>query len=196
MSSHHFVREGQEPALLILEAVPWGVVGPLLEWAPLVVAAEEALDAVLLWGIKIDAVIVAADGPVVLNGSMLADQGPVKVLRLDTGSPPLIIGLDYLVASQQSAVNIVCADAAPVISAVARHAGGLDISVITATHRWSAIKAGTFKKWLPSGATLVVLGAGVIYADSALPVAGELTIAADGLVSLRSNSGFWIGELL
>ena len=57
MSSHHFVREGQEPALLILDALAFDIAGPLLEWAPLVVVAQSAVDEVMLWNIKMDVVL-------------------------------------------------------------------------------------------------------------------------------------------
>ena len=43
MSSHHFVKEGQEPALLIMDALSLALIEPLLEWAPQVIVCENAL---------------------------------------------------------------------------------------------------------------------------------------------------------
>ena len=57
MSSHHFVKEGQEPALFILDNIPFQYAESLLEWVPLVMVADRALENVLHWGIKIDVVL-------------------------------------------------------------------------------------------------------------------------------------------
>src|SRR5687767_7172608 len=79
VSSHHFVKEGQEPALAILEAYSLEAVEPLLEWAPLVIVAEAAIDEVVRWGIKID-VVVAKEEKARQLFDQLSDQGPIKFL--------------------------------------------------------------------------------------------------------------------
>lgn len=54
MSSHHFVKENQEPALLILctEAIPFEKLQEILEWSPTVITTEGCIEKVLGWGIK------------------------------------------------------------------------------------------------------------------------------------------------
>lgn len=59
MSSHHFVKEGQEPALVILD---WNedlaiIAAQLMEWQPKLVVSKEALDLLLMDGFKPDAVL-------------------------------------------------------------------------------------------------------------------------------------------
>src|SRR5690606_13901028 len=75
MSSHHFVKEGQEPALLILDEVDSSLVQPLLEWSPLVIVAEAAVHHVLAWGIKIDVLLASDEGIDELKIAM-RDQAP------------------------------------------------------------------------------------------------------------------------
>lgn len=56
MSSHHIIREKQEPALIIAngEACSMEILGQLLEWSPTVVVLDGAIKRVLELGIKID----------------------------------------------------------------------------------------------------------------------------------------------
>ncbi|MCB0735469.1 MAG: thiamine diphosphokinase, partial [Bacteroidetes bacterium] len=59
MSSHHFVRDKQEPALMIAngQSCSMELLGQLLEWNPYVLVLDGALDRVLMNGIKVDAVL-------------------------------------------------------------------------------------------------------------------------------------------
>jgi thiamine pyrophosphokinase len=56
MSSHHIVKEKQEPALIIAngEACSEELLGQLLEWSPFIVVLDHAIYRVLDLGIKID----------------------------------------------------------------------------------------------------------------------------------------------
>src|SRR6202012_5572544 len=55
-SSHHIVREKQEPALLILglDNFPDELLGQLLEWSPTVIVTPQTADKVHALEIKID----------------------------------------------------------------------------------------------------------------------------------------------
>lgn len=59
MSSHHIVRDDQEPALIIAngEACSSELLNQLLEWSPLVVVLDSAIERVVELGIKIDVLI-------------------------------------------------------------------------------------------------------------------------------------------
>jgi thiamine pyrophosphokinase len=59
MSSHHIVRDEQEPALLIAngESCSDELLGQLLEWSPVVVVLDRAVWRVLDRGIKIDVLL-------------------------------------------------------------------------------------------------------------------------------------------
>ncbi len=59
MSSHHFVKEQQEPALLILETEGFDVdrISPLLEWVPTVLVSQNVVETVISWGVKVDVIL-------------------------------------------------------------------------------------------------------------------------------------------
>ncbi len=59
MSSHHIVREKQEPALIILSTQNFEeeYLGQLLEWSPTVIVAESIIEQVQSLGIKIDIIV-------------------------------------------------------------------------------------------------------------------------------------------
>ena len=59
MSSHHIVRDDQEPALIIANGASCSeeLIGQLLEWSPLVIVLDSAMDRVLELGIKIDVLL-------------------------------------------------------------------------------------------------------------------------------------------
>ncbi|MBD3725125.1 MAG: thiamine diphosphokinase, partial [Flavobacteriaceae bacterium] len=59
MSSHHIVRDDQEPALIIANGAACSkeLMGQLLEWSPFVVVLDSAIDRVLNLGIKVDVLL-------------------------------------------------------------------------------------------------------------------------------------------
>ena len=59
MSSHHIVRDDQEPALIIANgaACSMELLNQLLEWSPLVIVLDSAIDRVLELGIKVDVLL-------------------------------------------------------------------------------------------------------------------------------------------
>ncbi len=59
MSSHHIVRDDQEPALIIANGAACDpeLLGQLLEWSPLVVVLDSAIERVIELGIKVDVLL-------------------------------------------------------------------------------------------------------------------------------------------
>ena len=80
MSSHHVIRDKQEPALIIAngEACSEELLGQLLEWSPFVVVLDSAIHRVLDLGIK---ATVNSDDPAYFGGYMNANFINVKVDR-------------------------------------------------------------------------------------------------------------------
>ena len=60
MSSHHIVRDDQEPALIIANGAACSseLLGQLLEWSPLVVVLDSAMERVVALGIKVDVLAI------------------------------------------------------------------------------------------------------------------------------------------
>lgn len=116
MSSHHIVRDDQEPALLIAngESCQPELLGQLLEWSPVVVVLDSAIWRVLDLGIKVDVLLGdfdrAADGRALDLDAIRARQYPLEVVHTpDQNKTDLEKGLEYLIGREISAVNIVWA---------------------------------------------------------------------------------------
>lgn len=111
MSSHHIVRNDQEPALIIANgaACQPELLGQLLEWSPLVVVLDSAMERVMELDIKVD----------VLLGDFDADFDPEKyqteqflidiIHTPDQNKTDLEKAFDYLIERNIPAVNVVWA---------------------------------------------------------------------------------------
>ncbi len=111
MSSHHIVRDTQEPALIIAdgEACSYELLVQLLEWNPIVMVLDGALPRVLELGIKID--IVAGDFDREKNPAALLEyQHPVEIIHMpDQDKTDLEKGIEILLSRDHKAINIVWA---------------------------------------------------------------------------------------
>jgi thiamine pyrophosphokinase len=111
MSSHHIIRDGQEPALIIAngESCSRNLLDQLLEWSPIVMVLDGAIDRVIPLGIKID--ILAGDFDRNKDPrEILNYQNSVEIVHTpDQNKTDLEKGIEYLMKEGYSAVNIVWA---------------------------------------------------------------------------------------
>jgi hypothetical protein len=196
MSSHHFVKEGQEPALFIMEPVSFEIAGPLLEWAPMVVASEDALECVIAWGIKID-VVIAAERNIENLKRDLHDQAPIKILWHLTGESLLTNGLHFLISTKQSHVNILVSPSDTVFMQLAEFIPFLQMTVIDDEMRWSAISSGKYEKWVEADAKFRVrrnFQSQDIYFDGIVTENDHLKSKDAGLIQIQSEKSFWVAQ--
>ncbi|MES2689070.1 MAG: thiamine diphosphokinase [Bacteroidota bacterium] len=111
MSSHHIIREGQEPALIIAngESCSNELLGQLLEWSPFVVVLDGAINRVIDLNIKIDVLLGDFDS---MNHALetIQNQQAVKVIHTpDQDKTDLQKGIEYLIERGFEAVNIIWA---------------------------------------------------------------------------------------
>ncbi|HMV08017.1 MAG TPA: hypothetical protein PK325_05235 [Cyclobacteriaceae bacterium] len=182
MSSHHIIREDQEPALVIDDASAGNFesIQQLLEWSPTVIVTERALEQVLTWGIKIDVAIVPEDGLEKWKFA-LHEQAPVKILTTATNDAR-DTALHFLIASKQKSVNIISGADLETFEGFKT----LDLSVIRNGKRWVFIRSGHFEKWLPAGTALN------FHPRDAHP---ELPLEKEGLVTITRDHSFWVCEI-
>ena len=100
MSSHHFVKEKQEPALIIadLNGFDEEYLGQLLEWSPTVLVPSHLIEKVISLGIKVDVVLIS-------DNEEINNQEHLKLVK--TGVDFLEDALKYLLFEGYPAVNIV-----------------------------------------------------------------------------------------
>lgn len=111
MSSHHIVRNDQEPALIIANGAScsYELLGQLLEWSPIVVVLDNAIERVLQLDIKIDVLLGDFDGdfdPEIYKEK----QFPLEIVHTpNQDKTDLEKAFDYLIEKGHKAVNVVWA---------------------------------------------------------------------------------------
>ena len=181
MSSHHIVREKQEPALLVmgLEYFKHEWLGQLLEWSPTVIATAQTAEQLQAYEIKIDVVIGTF-----VNGLLQAD---VKTISLE--GDVLGSALNYLEKEGYPAVNIITDTLQP--DDYLRHLEKLNIVVYYHDKKISAVRSG-FSKWKPAGEIVEILThpSGFLY-KGLMPVHENVfKTTHNGFFSLTFNDAF------
>jgi hypothetical protein len=200
MSSHHFVKEQQEPAVFILdvEGVSFEAVAPLLEWSPTLLVAQEAVEVVLGWGIKID-IILASQAFQNENEHLLEIQYPLRFLTISSLSA-LDEGVYYLLASQHKGVHLVGFDHQN-HQQLDEKIFDLDLTLLEGDWKYYPIKGGKFSKWFVAAEIRLLASENqlveVSNADGTLlfPVCYLTQLEVPEGISTCSSTGiFWIGE--
>lgn len=146
MSSHHIVREKQEPALLImsLEGFDSEHLGQILEWSPTVMVHEDIYDLADSLALKVDAVISS-------NPDFNAQESTRIILTTDDS---LEDAMKYLVGEKYPAVNIITQEF--VLKDYALFVDDIDLVVFIAGQKIFPVRSG-FSKWQPAGETVQVM---------------------------------------
>ena len=181
MSSHHIVREKQEPALLIIDFAGFNpeYLGQLLEWSPTVIVNEFAYAEAEQSGIKIDAVIT--------TNPAFESQQQARIIETETS--PIEDGLKFLTGEQYHAVNIIAPEFT--LKDYALYAELINLAVFTQAKKIYAVKSG-FSKWEVAGKEIELVHEVVDLTTAGLEHAGEhkLKTQKDGFYSLCFNQPF------
>lgn len=145
MSSHHIVREKQEPALLVLSLENFAeeLLGQLLEWSPTVIAIPGAAEKLESMGVKVDWII--ADS--------LAGIGQPDVKLLNTrGKLPADAALLFLISNSYPSVNIITTAELEAFSA---YTDKITLVIYSGTKKIYPVSSG-FSKWKPAGEVIEI----------------------------------------
>ena len=211
MSSHHIVRDDQEPALIIANgaACQSELLGQLLEWSPLVVVLDSAIERVMELDIKVD--ILLGDFDRNFNPELYkTKQFPIEIIHTpDQDKTDLEKAFDYLISRNITAVNVVWATGKRAdhtitnITNIIRYRDTLKI-VILDDHSKIFLLPKKFEKWYPANTpiSLIPIGhvTGIQSTNLFYPLQGDsLTlglrtgssnyVAQDGIVSIEHNEG-------
>lgn len=200
MSSHHFVREGQEPALLIVDALTDDHLMSILEWSPLVLVASQAIVKVATWGILVDVILLDKQTH---SGSVAFDVpghvGPATVVEAQHGLADA--ALEYLRSKGQYTLHVLIHEPEQHFLQW-DHADDFEVTLIDASMKWSRRSSGRFEKWMSEGSFLMVQGSQHWSASgstsiellSATPNIGVVSVSEPGIVEISSKGPFWVGE--
>ena len=169
MSSHHIVRDDQEPALIIANGAACDpeLLGQLLEWSPLVIVLDSAMERVLKLGIKVDVLLGDFDhgfDPELYKTS----QYPIEIVHtLDQNKTDLEKAFDYLIERKIPAVNVVWATGRRAdhtitnLTNIVRYRNLIKI-VILDDHSKIFLLPHKFEKWYTAGTPISLIPIGVV----------------------------------
>ena len=211
MSSHHIVRDDQEPALIIANGAACSkeLMGQLLEWSPLVIVLDNAIDRVIELGIKVD--VLLGDFDEGFDPEKYREmQYPLEIVYSpDQEKTDLEKAFNYLIERKIPAVNVIWATGKRTdhtitnITNIVRYRDKLKI-VILDDHSNVYLLPKKFEKWYPAATpvSLIPIGkvSGITTKNLKYPLNNEeLTIGyrtgssnatlADGLVLIEHREG-------
>lgn len=169
MSSHHIVRDDQEPALIIANGAACSeeLLGQLLEWSPLVIVLDSAIERVLELGIKID--VLLGDFDREFDANYYKDsQYPIEIVHTpNQDKTDLEKAFDYLIERKIPAVNVVWATGRRAdhtitnITNIVRFRNHLKI-VILDDHSKIYLLPNKFEKWYPKNSIISLIPVGEV----------------------------------
>lgn len=167
MSSHHIVRDDQEPALIIANGASCSqeLMGQLLEWSPFIVVLDSAIERVLELDIKVD--VILGDFDRGFNPEKyLEQQFPLEIVHTpDQNKTDLEKALDFLIERGHKAVNIIWATGKRAdhtitnITNIVRFRNDLKI-VILDDHSKIFLLPNRFEKWYPKDTKISLIPIG------------------------------------
>ncbi|WP_439695579.1 thiamine diphosphokinase [Mucilaginibacter sp. AW1-7] len=148
MSSHHIVREKQEPALLVLgiDNFEEELLGQLLEWSPTVITTPDTAEKLNSFGIKIDWIITDDDGAVFT-------QSDVRLIAAGNSNITQA-ALKFLTINNYPAVNVITDDLE--LSDFLPYADKINLVIFNAQQKIYPVTSG-FSKWKPADEQIELL---------------------------------------
>lgn len=211
MSSHHIVRDDQEPALIIANGAACHpeLLGQLLEWSPLVIVLDSAIERVVELGIKVD--VLLGDFDHGFDAEIYkTSQYPIEIVHTpDQDKTDLEKAFDYLIARKIPAVNVVWATGKRAdhtitnLTNIVRYRNLIKI-VILDDHSKIFLLPTKFEKWYTAKTPISLIPIGVVNGinstnllyplkDDTLTIGyrtgSSNSVLQDGLVSITHTNG-------
>lgn len=157
MSSHHIIREDQEPALIVLDyehEKDAEVLGQLLEWSPVVITSATTGFKLAAAGYKVDVVIASSNS----EYQDWIRELDVKVLFPENDNPILLNLLQKTIKDHRMEVNVFGSEPVQVTRLRSIETLTQFDSLVFYTHKSQTIysKSGDYKKWLPGGRNCII----------------------------------------
>ncbi len=211
MSSHHIVKDDQEPALIIANGASCSeeLLGQLLEWSPIVIVLDSAMSRVMELGIKVDVLLGDFDRDFDSN-HYKEMQYPLEIIHTpDPNKTDLEKAFDYLIERKVPAVNVVWATGKRAdhtitnITSIVKYRDRLKI-VLFDDHSKIFLLPKKYEKWYPAQSVISLIPIGAVHGIHSqnlfYPLANDsLTIgyrtgssnhvAEDGIVTIYHDEG-------
>ncbi len=201
MSSHHIVRDEQEPALIIFNsAFDEQTIQGLLEWSPTVITKSDLVGALLPYGFKIDVVIgTTTEKDQVM--SLLEHQQPFKYLSKNANDEDLLLAIYFLIASKYKAVNLLYPLNPESMSLINPFLNQLDLVFYDLGYKWIYSRSTTFSKWLAADSILKFRDPSIKVTQEGVELKlnfleGECIcdVKKEGQTVIKAEKAFWLGQ--
>ena len=211
MSSHHIVRDDQEPALIIANGASCNneLLGQLLEWSPLVIVLDSAIERVLELGIKVD--VLLGDFDRGFDPEYYREkQFPLEIVYApDQDKTDLEKAFEYLIEKGHKAANVIWATGRRAdhtitnMTNIVRFQNQLKIVILDDYSKIFQLPK-RYEKWYPQGFPISIIPVGTVTGITSTnldyPLNNEtLTIgyrtgssnqvANDGIVTIEHTNG-------
>lgn len=211
MSSHHIVRDDQEPALIIANGASCNneLLGQLLEWSPLVIVLDSAIERVLELGIKVD--VLLGDFDRGFDPEYYREkQFPLEIVYApDQDKTDLEKAFEYLIEKGHKAANVIWATGRRAdhtitnMTNIVRFQNQLKIVILDDYSKIFQLPK-RYEKWYPKGFPISIIPVGTVTgitsANLDYPLKNEtLTIGYrtgssnqvknDGIVTIEHTNG-------
>ncbi|WP_432220887.1 thiamine diphosphokinase [Flavobacterium sp. TMP13] len=211
MSSHHIVRDDQEPALIIANGAACNseLLGQLLEWSPLVIVLDSAMERVMELGIKVDVLLGDFDrgfDPEIYK----TKQYPIEIVHTpNQDKTDLEKAFDYLIDRKIPAANVIWATGKRAdhtitnVTNIVRYRDLLKI-VILDDHSKIFLLPQKFEKWYTANTPISLIPIGEVSGLQSINLIYPLqndtltmgyrtgssnSVANDGLVTITHTKG-------
>lgn len=212
MSSHHIVRDDQEPALIIAngEACSDDLLDQLMEWSPFVLVLDGAIHRVLEKQIKFDAWLGDFDSSNDIDITQIPHlQHIQKIHTPDQNKTDLQKGIEFLIEKGFPAANIIWGTGKRQdhhfnnLFTLSQYHSQITLGVID-NHSRVYVLPNAFKKWYPKGTKISIFPVGKATGiqtenlaynmsnhDLQLPFSTSSSneVAEDGFVSITYETG-------
>lgn len=169
MSSHHIVKDDQEPALIIANGASCSeeLLGQLLEWSPIVIVLDSAISRVMELGIKVDVLLGDFDRD--FDTQYYKEiQYPLEIIHTpDQNKTDLEKAFDYLIERKVPAVNVVWATGKRAdhtitnITSIVKYRDLLKI-VLFDDHSKIFLLPKKYEKWYPAQSVISLIPIGAV----------------------------------
>jgi len=145
MSSHHIVKEKQEPALYLHDLGNFDeeYLGQILEWSPTLIVNGAIYEKVLSLGLKVDVILNPVEG--------IAPQENTRSIIGPGGEYNTV--MNYLISEKYPAVNVIDEDKK--LADLAFYLSRINIVLFNSTEKSYAVKTG-FSVWKPAGSIFLI----------------------------------------
>jgi hypothetical protein len=156
--------------------------------------SEHALEDVLSWGIKIDAVL---HQHLSLNDldALVENQFPIEVVTI-RDNDVTEKAMEFLAEHRCHTVNIVTHHAEKFIRKIDKIRNSIHVGVYSEGEKWSLISNRTFEKWMPAGSFFLSWHTPglALHTTGVVKINDRWEVQESGMVKFYAEDPFWIGE--